>query len=93
MKVFLLQRDRDFQVKPELHDAVFAAMHSSNPFALDNVKRNLERERARSARFVRRKPTTDETLTQDLELTTLWRRWQTATTSSSRQPGAPPSRA
>jgi hypothetical protein len=73
MKVFLLHRDRDFQVKPELHDAVFAAMHSSNPFAVDYVKRNLERERAQNARFFKRKPTNDETLTQDLELTTLWR--------------------
>ncbi len=72
MKVFLLHRDQDFQVKPELRDAIFDAMHSSNPFAVENVRRNQEREREKNPGLSARKPTADEALSQDLELHTLW---------------------
>ena len=46
MKVLLLHRDRDFDVKPQLRDEMFAAMTSGNLFAINNVS---ERERARNA--------------------------------------------
>ena len=45
MKVFLLHRDRDFDVKPELRDEMFDAMLSGNLFAITNVSRNRERAR------------------------------------------------
>jgi hypothetical protein len=70
MKVFLLHRDRDFEAKPELNDAIFEAMHSSNPFAVENVRRDLERKSEKDANVT--PPTADEALTQDLELHTLW---------------------
>jgi DNA mismatch repair ATPase MutS len=72
MKVFLLHRDQDFQVKPELRDAIFEAMHSSNLFAVAYTKRNLERERAKNPAFYAARPGSDDILTQDLELETLW---------------------
>lgn len=66
MKVFLLHRDQDFAVKPELRDAIFEAMVSGNPFAIANARRNLEREgKASSLR-------NDDDLAQDLELETVW---------------------
>ncbi len=80
MKVFLLHRDRDFWIKPELQsDPVFRAMvdKSANPFAIENVKRNLEREREKHPDWVDSSPSSDDTLTQDLELTTVWR-WMAA---------------
>ena len=70
MKVFLLHRDRDFDVKPELRDEIFDAMLSGNLFAITNVKpqpRTRAERRLRAAR-----PTSDDVLTQDLELNTLW---------------------
>jgi DNA mismatch repair ATPase MutS len=72
MKVFLLHRDQDFQVKPELRDAIFEALHSSNPFAVENVRRNQERERAKKPGLDAARPKSDDVLTQDLELETLW---------------------
>ena len=70
MKVFLLHRDRDFDVKPELRDEMFDAMLSGHPFAVTNVRRN--RERARNAGLGTARPTSDDVLAQDLELDTLW---------------------
>lgn len=70
MKVFLLHKDRDFTVKPELRDAIFEAMASGDLFALTNVRRNLER--ARNSGPVAAAPGNDGVLTQDLELQTLW---------------------
>jgi hypothetical protein len=76
VKVYLLHRDRDLVLKPELQDAVYRAMveSSSNPFAIENTRRNLERERARRPQAEQRAPATtpDELLTQDLELETVW---------------------
>jgi len=71
MKVFLLHRDRDFVPKPELRDRIFGAMVSSNLYAIDNARRDLERQQRRSPRI--RPSSSDETLEQDLELDTLWR--------------------
>ncbi len=68
MKVFLLHQDRDFTVKPNLRDAIFDAMLSSNLFALTNARRNVERDREPTSA----PPGLDDALTQDLELTTLW---------------------
>lgn len=65
MKVFLLHADRDFEVKPRLRDEIFAAMHSSNRFAIANVRRELERRTAAE-------PGVDDALIRDLELDTLW---------------------
>lgn len=75
MRVFLLHRDRDFAIKPELRDPIFDAMvgSSGNPFAVENAKRNLERERAKNPHPRPGPPTLDEALAQDLELETLWR--------------------
>jgi DNA mismatch repair ATPase MutS len=70
MKVFLLHRDRDFDVKPELRDAMFTAMHSGNLFALTNVRR--ERELGRNKGLADPPSTQDDAVTQDLELETLW---------------------
>jgi MutS domain V len=72
MKVFLLHRDSDFAVSPKLHDRIFEAMHSSNLFAVENVKRNIAREREKDTSLAAR-PGHDEVLAQDLELETLWR--------------------
>ncbi len=69
MKVFLLHRDQDFDVKPVLRDEVYDAMTSGNLFAVTNARRNLERARKPGASAA---PTTVDVLTQDLELTTLW---------------------
>jgi hypothetical protein len=70
MKVFLLHRDRDFAVKPELRDAIFDAMMSGDLIAITNARRNRERQRQPSPPLA---PTgNDAVLTQDLELETLW---------------------
>jgi DNA mismatch repair ATPase MutS len=67
MKVLLLHRDRDFDVKPELHDAIFDAMVSGKLFRIANVKRD------RQSGSEAPPPTPDDVLAQDLELDTLWR--------------------
>jgi len=70
MKVFLLHRDQDFAVRPELKDAIFDAMMSGDLFAIANVRRNRERQREPNSPLA---PTgNDAVLTQDLELRTLW---------------------
>jgi hypothetical protein len=70
MKVFLLHKDQDFAVKPELRDAIFDAMMSGGLFAIANVRRDRERQRGPSSPLA---PTgNDAVLTQDLELRTLW---------------------
>ena len=71
MKVFLLHRDSDFLVKPELRDPIFGAMTSGDLFAVTNARRNLEREREKNPALFAKRPNSDETLTQDLELDTL----------------------
>jgi DNA mismatch repair ATPase MutS len=70
MKVFLLHRDQDLHVKPELLDPMFDAMLSGNLFAITNVKR--DRERAQNSSSIDAPPGSDDVLTQDLELDTLW---------------------
>ena len=72
MRVFLLHRDRDFEPKPGLHDAVFAAMSSGNLHAITNVRRRLERQKS-FGRGDPARPSSDDMLAQDLELGTLWR--------------------
>jgi len=70
MKVFLLHRDRDFAVKPELRDAIFDAMLSGDLFAISKLRMNVERKREPGLVLA---PTGDDkVLTQDLELETLW---------------------
>ena len=69
MKVFLLHRDRDFEVKPELHDTIWEAMLSPNLFAMTNARRDLERVRRSEPAPP---PSCDDSLSQDLELGTLW---------------------
>jgi hypothetical protein len=66
MKVLLLHRDRDFDVTPELRDAIFDAMLSGNPYGIENVRRDLQRG-ARSVPSGRHDATA-----KDLELGTLW---------------------
>jgi DNA mismatch repair ATPase MutS len=70
MKVFLLQRDQDFAVRPELRDVIFDAMLSGDLFAIANVRRNLERQRG--SRPVLAPTGNDAVLAKDLELETLW---------------------
>jgi DNA mismatch repair ATPase MutS len=65
MKVFLLHRDRDFQVTPELRDEMYDALLSGKPFAPVAVERDRERQPAAA--------TDHDALIADLELTTLWR--------------------
>jgi hypothetical protein len=67
MKVLLLHKDRDFDVKPELRDPIFDAMVSGKLFGIANVKRD------RQSRSEDSPPTIDDVLAQDLELNTLWR--------------------
>jgi DNA mismatch repair ATPase MutS len=73
MKVFLLHRDSDFAIEPELQDEIFAAMVSSsaNPFAIEHVKRNRERARAKQPSPKPERATPLELLAQDLELETV----------------------
>ena len=70
MKVFLLHRDQDFAVKPELHDTIFSAMASGDLFAITLARRNLER--ARSSGPIAAPRGSGDVLAQDLELNTLW---------------------
>ena len=69
VKVFLLHRDRDFEVKPELRDAIWEAMLNPNLFAVTNARRDLERARRSEPAPA---PSSDDLLSQDLELETLW---------------------
>jgi hypothetical protein len=69
MKVFLLHRDRDFDVKPELRGGMFDAMLSGSLFAVANFRRDREREHRSGSPPA---PGRDDILTQDLELETLW---------------------
>jgi DNA mismatch repair ATPase MutS len=72
MRVFLLHRDRDVAVRPELRDAIFDAMTSGDVFAVTNARRRLEREREKGLGVPGSQTASDEALTQDLELETLW---------------------
>lgn len=70
MKAFLLHRDRDFAVKPELRGEMFNAMMSGDLFAITRIRRERERKREPGPPLT---PTGNDTvLTQDLELQTLW---------------------
>jgi len=70
MKVFLLHRDRDFAVRPELRDEMFDAMLSGDLFALTRTRQDRGRQKEPAAPLA---PTgNDAVLTQDLELQTLW---------------------
>jgi len=70
MKVFLLHRDQDFAVRPELRDEMFDAMMSGELFAITRVRRDRERKKEPGPPLA---PTgNDAVLTQDLELQTLW---------------------
>jgi MutS domain V len=73
MKVFLLHRDRDFAVRPELKDAIFDAMMSGDLFAIANVRQDRERQRQREPRLPLAPTGNDAVLAQDLELGTLWK--------------------
>ena len=70
MKVFLLHRDRDFAVRPELRDVIFEAMLSGDLFAIRRVRMDLERKKEPAP--VLAPAGNDAVLTQDLELETLW---------------------
>ena len=70
MKVFLLHRDRDFDVRLGLRDEIFAAMLSGNLHAISNAKRDLERRLKSGLRGTPAQG--DDALVQDLELETLW---------------------
>jgi MutS domain V len=69
MKVFLLHRDRDFDVKPALRDEIFNAMLSGDLFALTRVWRDRQRKHQAAPAPP---PGIDDVLAQDLELNTLW---------------------
>jgi DNA mismatch repair ATPase MutS len=70
MKVFLLHRDQDFAVAPELRDAMFDAMMSGDPYAISNIKRDWQRNLGHTP--VPELPDSTTALIQDLELETLW---------------------
>jgi MutS domain V len=70
MKVFLLHPDRDFDVQPELRDAMFSAMMSGNLYAIVNARRELERRQRSTS--PPEEPGEYGGLAQDLELETLW---------------------
>jgi hypothetical protein len=70
MKVFLLHRDRDFAVKPELRDAMFDVMTSGDLFAITRMR--WDRERANEPGPPLAPTGNDAVLTQDLELQSLW---------------------
>jgi DNA mismatch repair ATPase MutS len=72
MKVFLLHRDQDFKVKPELRDPIFHAMMSGDLFAVTTARRNLEREREKNPDLFSAWTGVNDVLAQDLELETLW---------------------
>lgn len=70
MKVFLLHRDQDFAVKPELRDEMFDAMTSGDLFAITRIRRDRERRQERDPALAL--TGNDAPLAQDLELGTLW---------------------
>jgi len=70
MRVFLLHRDRDFEVGPHLRDEIFDAMRSGNLYAIANAKRELDRQRRVTT--VPASPGQYDGLARDLELETLW---------------------
>jgi hypothetical protein len=70
MKVFLLHRDQDFAVKPDLRDATFDAMTSGDLFALTRL--GLDRKRQHTPGPPPAPTGNDAVLAQDLELQTLW---------------------
>jgi DNA mismatch repair ATPase MutS len=71
VKVFLMHRDRDFDVGPELRDAIFEAMvRRGDTFGIRAAKRSRERDRDPDAAAAASGHI--EALTQDLELETLW---------------------
>jgi MutS domain V len=70
MKVFLLHRDRDFEVDSELRDEIFGAMRSGNLHAIANAKRELDRRLRMTS--PPKGPGKYDGLEQDLELETLW---------------------
>ena len=63
MRVFLLHRDRDVDIKPELRDPIFTAIASGNLFAVANARRRIARTDGAVAM-----PARDAALAQDLEL-------------------------
>jgi len=70
MKVYLLHRDRDFAVRPELRDVIFEAMLSGDLFAIRKVRMDLGRKKEPGLALA--PAGNDAVLTQDLELETLW---------------------
>jgi len=70
MKVFLLHRDRDFAVRPELRDEMFDAMMSGDLFAITRIRRDRERKKEPGPQLA--PAGNDAVLAQDLELETLW---------------------
>ena len=70
MKVFLLHRDQDFGVRPELRDGMFDAMMSGDLFAINRMR--LDRARKKEPAPPLAPTGNDAVLTQDLELQTLW---------------------
>jgi hypothetical protein len=70
VRVFLLHRDRDFAVRPELRDEMFSAMLSGDPLAVSRVRR--DRERKRAAGPPPAPAGNDAVLARDLGLRTLW---------------------
>jgi hypothetical protein len=67
MKVFLMHRDHDFDVHPELRDEMYDALIGGHPFAPVAVARDRERG-------AKPRPATGhDELVEDLELATLWR--------------------
>jgi hypothetical protein len=73
MKVFLLHRDRDFDVEPELRDDMYEAMLSGQLYAIANVKRERERAQRSKDTSPTQAPGGYAALARDLELDTLWR--------------------
>ena len=91
MKVFLLHRDQDFDVKPELRDAIFDAMLSGNMYALTNVRREARtRAEAAGARAGDNRGRAGARISSS---TRSGARWRPATSSCSRRPSGASSRA
>jgi DNA mismatch repair ATPase MutS len=73
MKVFLLHRDQDLAVKQALRDSIFDAMLSGNLFGIANARRDLRRApNPPNPDSSPGPPDSDDAITQDLELDTLW---------------------
>jgi hypothetical protein len=70
MKVHLLHADRDLQLKPALHDPIFDAVLGGDLRDRSLIRRSLEHTPTGSSE--RELPALEATLTQDLELDTLW---------------------